>query len=141
MKRRLLLVLFFVLLIASCSREATMRRIEEELQAPSGSSAPLTVIRETGRSDQVTDDFVISGSCANGRLEYSGSQIDSDVDSAWVNFRVYDVDISEYSLETSGPHDLIPTGSGSTRVSLDAGTYYVEVENYNSEWEFSIVCR
>lgn len=133
MNRFLVAILIIIGLLTACVGGSS-RPVRE-------SSSPRTVISDSGNSDKVSRDFTVSGGCRNGRLEYSGSQIDPDVESSWVNFRIYDVEISEYSVESSGTHDLIPTGSGSSRVSLDSGTYYVEVENWNSEWEYTITCR
>ncbi len=136
MNTKFALLLILSALLVGCSLETSTYQ-----PANTGSSSPREVISNSGAGAKVSPDFTISGNCANGILEYGGKQIKPKVNSAWVNFRIYDIKISEYSVERSGVHKLMPTGSGSTRVSLDSGTYYVEVESFNAEWQYSITCR
>lgn len=99
------------------------------------------IVSGSGRGDTVSEEFDVPWGCSKAILTYSGQQIDRDIDVAWVSFRVYDRQIADYSIDSSGPHDLIDSDSGSSRLTLPAGnTYYVETTAFNASWRFHIDC-
>lgn len=95
-----------------------------------------------GRNDRVGHDFKVPAGCKKPILSFSGRVVDKDVDVAFANFRIHDTEITDYAVDSSGPHDLDPTGSGSDRLAIEAGhTYYVETSAYNANWSYTIECE
>lgn len=95
-----------------------------------------------GRNDRVGHDFKVPAGCTKPILSFSGRVVDKDVDVAFANFRIHDTEITDYAADSSGPHDLDPTGSGSDRLMIEAGhTYYVETSAYNANWSYTIECE
>lgn len=96
----------------------------------------------SGHGDKVGDEFDVSYGCRKIVLTFSGEQLDDDIDVAWVAFRVYDAEIADYSIDHSGPHDLLDSSEGSSRLTLPAGsTYYVETSAFNAGWYYRINCE
>lgn len=100
------------------------------------------LIRQTGRGDRISEEFDVPTGCRKPILSFDGSAIDEDIDVAWVGFRIYDRDIADHGIDHSGPHDLLDSPQGSTRLTLPAeSTYYVETTSFNAIWHFQIDCE
>lgn len=99
------------------------------------------VMDGSGRNDIVSDEFRLPAGCSKPILYFDGRAIDRDVDVAFVNFRFYDEEITDYAVDSSGPHDLVPTGEGSDRLRIEAGhTYYIEISAFNANWSYHVDC-
>lgn len=97
---------------------------------------------DSGRSDTIGHEFDVPRGCTKIILYYEGEPNDRGIDVAWVGFRIYDEEIADYSIDSSGPHDLLESDTGSSRLTLPAGsTYYVETSSFNADWSYRINCE
>jgi hypothetical protein len=129
-----LALLAFLFFISSPSRLLGAPRTEQRVVS--------RLVYDSGRGDTISEEFDVPQGCRKVVLNFSGDQIDHDIDVAWVGFRVYDRDIADYSIDSSGPHDLLDSGDGSSRLTLPAGsTYYVETSAFNATWNYRINCE
>lgn len=124
-----------ILVLAACGGGATGSI------TPTRSATQIeTLIIGSGRGDEVSEDFDVPASCPRQVLTYNGEQIDDDVDVAFVNFRVHDMQ-GDPADSAIGPADLLDTSEGSGRWALDRGTYSIEITSYNATWGYKLQCR
>lgn len=100
------------------------------------------LVYDDGRGDAISEEFDVPRGCTKIILYYEAEPNDHGVDVSWISFRVYDQAISDYSIDNSGPHDLLDSDAGSSRLTLPAGsTYYVETTSFNATWSYRINCE
>lgn len=129
-----LALLAFLFFISSPSRLLGAPQTEQRVVS--------RLVTDSGRDDDVSNEFTVPRGCTKIILHYEGEQLDNDIDVAWVGFRVYDEEIAEYGIDNSGPHDLLDSAAGSSRLTLPAGsTYYVETSAFNATWNYRINCE
>ena len=105
---------------------------------PTRSTAGQAIVRGSGSGNDVSRDFSVPAGCPRQELAYSGAALDTDVESAWANFRPVDT-AGQGMGATMG--DFLESPSGRDIWTLDAGRYALEVEAFNAEWEFKLSCR
>jgi hypothetical protein len=120
----------------------TRRALEAQgvSQPSSGSSTTGSnvLVRQSGTSDTVTDTFTLSQPCGKFVIEWTAKATGSV---PFINFRVYDITITDYSVERSGPHQFEGEGSGKPGFLLSAGSYYIQVEGNNIRWSIEARCE
>lgn len=101
----------------------------------------VTVQSGSGRGDEVSPDFTVPVGCPRLVLSYSGEKIDTSLNTAFVNFRVYDA--TGFPGDSAiGPAHLGESPEGSGQWSLKAGdTYSIEITSGNAEWQYQLQCR
>lgn len=132
--RRLYCAVLLAVVLVACGGGGS------ETPAPAAPSTSI-VARGSGTGDEVSDDFRIPRNCDRQQLSYKGTQIDPDIDVAWVNFRVYDAD-GDPAESAIGPADFLDAESGAGLWTLDAGgPYTIEVTSGNADWSYTLRCR
>ena len=137
-------IVLLAVLLAACSavdqREQEIRDILDEVESePARSSSPTTLLNFSGRGDEVSDTFRLSQSCGKVVLRWTAEQIDDG--DPFMNFRIYDTSITEYSIERFGTYGFSGSDSGSNGFPLDAGNYYLEVTGHKASWTVKVTCE
>lgn len=106
--------------------------------APAEGSSGDYLISGEGRDNGVSRDFTVPAGCARQNLDYKATAT-KDVNSNFVHFRAIDADGD--GRDNSGVIDVDPTAAGRALFTLPPGQYAMEIEAYQTRWEYDLTCR